>query len=191
MRTNAFLILIVLVLSALTVSAQSSKDLVLEKGVATHKGLDDVYRRFSEGYRKLDAASVAALYTESAAYLAPGAEIQIGGPKILEIFSGFFDSVRKQNGKLEILFRIVQRQVDKNMAYDVGIYTLVSITEKGETRRSSGKFVVVATRGKDDAWRFQVDGYSDLPKVQNTSSISAQELENWNAVLLGGTLETN
>ena len=160
--------IVVLVLSSCpsTVAQISSSTaeslLVLEQGVAPHKGLDDVYRRFTEGYKKLDAASVAGLYSETAAYLAPGSTINIGRQKISEIFTGFFDSVKQQNGRLEISFRIVQRQVDKNLAYDVGIYTLTSFNPKGEPRKDSGKFVVVAKREKGDVWRFQVDGYSAL-----------------------------
>jgi ketosteroid isomerase-like protein len=165
MKTNLLLILAAFVLSASIVSAQSSRDLILENGVPAHAKLDEVYRRFSEGYRKLDAASVTALYTETAAYLAPRSDIQIGRQKVLGNFSSFFDSVKKQNGKLEITFRIVQREIDKNLAFDVGIYTLTSINEKGVSRTDSGKFVVVAKREKGDVWRFQVDGYSDLPSV--------------------------
>ncbi|MEW6737571.1 MAG: hypothetical protein AB1489_40190, partial [Acidobacteriota bacterium] len=101
-------------LSYLSASAQTSNNtressLILEPGVVLHKGLDEVYRRFSEGYKKLDAASVANLYTETAAYLAPGKNIQIGRQKILENFFSFFDSVRQRNGRLEISFRILQR----------------------------------------------------------------------------------
>ena len=167
MKANLLLIFAAFVLFAQMVPAQSAAELTLEPGVERHQGLDDVYRRFSEGYRKLDAAQVAGLYGETAAYLAPGDDIQIGRQKILENFRGFFDSVRKQNGRLSISFRIVQRQVDKNLAYDVGIYTLVSTDQKGASRKGTGKFVVVAKREKDDVWRFQVDGYSDLPKPPN------------------------
>lgn len=147
-----------------TDSKQESPQLVLEQGVSEHKGLDDVYRRFSEGYKKLDAQMVANLYSETAAYLAPGTNIEIGRPKVLENFAGFFDSVRRRNGRVDISFRIVQRQVDKNLAYDVGVYTLTSFNDKGEPRSSSGKFVVVAKREPNDTWRFQVDGYNDLPR---------------------------
>ena len=162
-------IAIFVILSCPSTFAQTSKNvvessLVLEQGVAPHKDLDEIYRRFSEGYKKLDAASVANLYTETAAYLAPGNNIEIGRQKVSEIFTGFFDSVKQQNKRLEISFRIVQRQVDKNLAYDVGIYTLTSFNQKGESSKDSGKFVVVARREKRDSWRFQVDGYSGLTK---------------------------
>jgi len=145
-------------------AAQGNSELVLESGVSPHKGLDEVYRRFSEGYKKLDAPAVANLYSETAAYLAPGSGVEIGRPKVLENFNRFFDSVKRRNGRLEISFRILQRQVDNNLAYDVGIYTLTSFSDKGESRTSSGKFIVVAKREKNGTWLFQVDGYNDLPK---------------------------
>lgn len=147
---------------ATVVTAESS--LVLDEGVAPHNGLDEIYRRFSEGYKKLDGAAVASLYTETAAYLAPGNEIEIGRARVLETFTKMFDSVRQRNGRMEISFRIAQRQAEQNFAYDVGIYTLTSFSDKGESRTSKGKFVVVAKREKDGVWRFQVDGYNDLPK---------------------------
>ena len=132
--------------------------------MAPHDGLDEIYRRFSEGYKKLDPAAVANLYTETAAYLAPRKEIEIGRAKVLATFTEFFDSVRQKNGRMEISFRIAQRQAEQNLAYDVGIYTLTSFNDKGEARTSKGKFMVVAKREKDGVWRFQVDGYNDLPK---------------------------
>lgn len=147
---------------AQTSTGTTESSLVLEQGVTPHKGIDAVYRRFSEGYKKLDAASVANLYTDTAAYLAPGSNIQIGKQKVTGIFNSFFESIKQQNGRLEISFRIVQRQVDKTIAYDVGIYTLTSFNQKGESNKDSGKFVVVARREKDDSWRFQVDGYSAI-----------------------------
>jgi len=164
MKTKIFLILVALAWSVSAVSAQSSADLILEPGVLQHKGLDEIYRNFSKGYLKLDAALVAGLYGETAAYLVPGDDIKIGREKILADFTRFFDSVKKSNEKIAISFRIFQRQADANLAYDVGVYTLVSTNEKGESRQGKGKFVVVARREKDGLWRFQVDGYSDLPK---------------------------
>jgi uncharacterized protein (TIGR02246 family) len=143
-------------------TAQNSP--ILDEGVTPHDGLDAIYRRFSEGYNKLDPASVANLYSETAAYLAPGKEIGIGRGKVLATFTEFFDSVRQGNGRLEISFRIAQRQAEQNLAYDVGIYTLTSFSDQGESRTSKGKFMVVGKRETDGVWRFQVDGHNDLPK---------------------------
>ena len=158
-------------LTCLATSASAAEDtaqnaLVLDEGVTPHKGLDEIYRRFSEGYKNLDAAAVANLYTETAAYLSPGDDIDIGREKIVATFSKMFDSNKQRNSRLEISFRIAQRQAVENMAYDVGVYTLTSFRENGETRVSKGKFFVVAKPEKDGLWRFQVDGYNDLPKPE-------------------------
>ena len=75
---------------------------VLDEGVLPHEGLDEIYRRFSEGYKKLNPAAVANLYTETAAYLAPRKEIEIGRARVLASFAEFFDSVRQKNGRVEI-----------------------------------------------------------------------------------------
>ncbi|HEY0458756.1 MAG TPA: DUF4440 domain-containing protein [Pyrinomonadaceae bacterium] len=169
MKANLFLIFITGIFFAHAASAQASPDLLLENGVAPHKGLDEVYRRFSDGYRKLDADSVAVLYTESAAYLVPDNDAQFGRQKILENFKSFFDYVRMRNEKVQISFRILQRQVDKDMAYDVGIFILTSINSKGESHTGRGKFVVVARREKDDVWRLQVDGYNNLLSISSNN----------------------
>lgn len=158
----SLLVALAVIVGATVVAAESSP--ILDEGVAAHEGLDAIYRRFSEGYKKLDPAVVANLYTETAAYLQPGTEIEIGREKVLASFTKFFDSVRQRNGRVEISFRIVQRQAEQKLAYDVGMYTLTSFSDKGEQRTSKGKFFVVAKPEKDGVWRFQVDGYNDLPK---------------------------
>lgn len=164
LRIGSFVFLICLATSGPAAEIAAESLPVLGEGVAAHEGLDEIYRRFGDGYKKLDPAAVANLYTETAAYLVPGTEIEIGREKILASFTKFFDSVKQRNGRLEISFQIAQRQAEQNLAYDVGIYTLTSFSDKGESRTSKGKFFVVAKPDKDGIWRFQVDGFNDLPK---------------------------
>src|SRR5688572_3802359 len=97
---------------------QPTNVLALEQGVALHKGLDDIYIRFAEGYKTLDSAAVAALYTENAAYLPPVGNVMTGRQNIAKSFVDFFDSVKQRKGRLQISFRIIQRQADTNLAYD-------------------------------------------------------------------------
>ncbi len=142
----------------------STPALLLQDGVAAHAGLDAIYARFSAGYRTLDAAAVAGLYTETAAYLAPDQPVRTGRPHIEANFSRFFGRTKQRGEALAISFRIVQRQAHDKIAYDVGIYTLAVTAADGSTRQSQGKFVAVATLADNGVWRFQVDGYSDLGK---------------------------
>jgi uncharacterized protein (TIGR02246 family) len=162
------IILLLIVSAVCSVHAQDS-ELVLEKGVAAHKEIDAVYRSFSDGYRTLDADKVTGLYSETAAYLPPNDNILQGRAEIRPTFKSFFEWVRTEGRTMTISFRIFQRKVDKNLAYDVGIYTIRQFKDGAPAGNpGQGKFIVVAVREKDGKWRFQVDGYSDLkpPKKQ-------------------------
>jgi ketosteroid isomerase-like protein len=142
----------------------ATADLTLEAGVAKHAGIDKIYSRFSEAYRTLNSEMVTNLYTDNAFYLSPGNDIQRGRATILGNFDGFFRNVKQSGGKMSIAFRILERRVSGDMAYDVGIYSLSSTNAKGETNIGRGKFVVVALRSENGDWKFQLDSYSDLPK---------------------------
>lgn len=159
MRAIIFLIIIVFV--SFNAPAQNS-ELNLEKGVSMHKEIDAVYKTFSEAYRTLNAEMVANLYTETAAYLAPDNDILQSREQIRPTFKSFFDYIKNEGRTMTISFRIFQRKVDKNMAYDVGIYTIRQFKDDEEVNMGQGKFVTVAVKEKSGKWRFQVDGYSDL-----------------------------
>ncbi|MGI9056179.1 MAG: YybH family protein [Pyrinomonadaceae bacterium] len=155
----------------LTLSAYSqTPELVLEKGVSAHKEIDAVYKNFSEAYKTLDVEKVTNLYTETAAYLPPDNEILQGREQIRPTFKSFFDWIKKEGRTMTISFQIVQRKTNKNLAYDVGIYTIRQYKDGKEVGTGQGKFVVVAVKEKDGKWRFQVDGYSGLkPEKPNES----------------------
>lgn len=159
------LVSITILFVSLSAFAQTkvTDELTLAPGVAKHAGMDEVYSKFSKAYRDLDYKIFGELYTESAAYLVPGDNIQIGGTAVVKSFEAFFTSVRNSKENITISFEIVQRKVSGSMAYDVGIYTLTNYKDGVARGTGSGKFIVVAVR-EGQRWRFQVDGYSDLPK---------------------------
>lgn len=159
------LLLLLVLLFSFSANAQTN-DLVLEKGVSAHKNIDAIYRTFSEAYRTLDVEKVADLYTENAAYLPPENDILQGREAIRPTFKSFFDYVKNEGRTMTISFQIVQRKVDKNLGYDVGIYTIRQFKDGKEIGTGKGKFVVVAVKEKDGKWRFQVDGYSGLKPTE-------------------------
>ncbi len=163
------LILLLFLLMPLGAVSAQTGDLTLEKGVAAHAEIDAIYRTFSDAYRTLDVEKVVNLYSETAAYLAPENDILQGRSAIRPTFKSFFEWVKKENRTMTISFQIFQRKADKNLAYDVGIYTIRQYKDdKPVGDAGQGKFIVVAVKEKDGKWRFQVDGYSDLkpPKKQ-------------------------
>lgn len=166
MKKTVFIILFTLFCFS-AVNAQNS-ELILEEGVKPHKGIDAIYKDFSKSYRELVPEMVANLYTKDAAYLSPNDDITSGREAILENFTGFFNNMKNSDRNMTISFQIFQRKVEKNMGYDVGIYTIDFFKDGKKTGESKGKFVVVAVKEKDGKWRFQVDGYSSLkPKEKN------------------------
>lgn len=147
-------------------STAFGQDLSFDAGAKPHAGIDAVYAKFSKAYRELDHELVGGLYTTDAAYLVPDENILIGRENITPTFKSFFDGVRDGKGRMEIAFRIVQRSVSGNMAYDVGVYTLTRYDSAGKASTGQGKFVVVAVKERSGDWRFQVDGYSGLPATK-------------------------
>jgi ketosteroid isomerase-like protein len=162
MRNVLAAVALLLLLGLSQTAAAQSAELSLRPGVSAHEGVDSIYRRFSEAYRTLNIDLIADQYTPSAAYLAPDDNISIGRDNIRPGFKRFFDAVKGNGQSMTISFEIVQRAVDKNIGYDVGIYTLRTLREGKELSKGQGKFVVVAVKDPDGKWRFQVDGYSDL-----------------------------
>ena len=143
--------------------------LILEEGVKSHAGIDKIYEDFTKSYRTLKPEIVANLYTEDAAYLSPNRDVTNGREAILANFTRFFTNVKNRQQTMTISFRILQRKVEKNMGYDVGIYTIDFFKDGKKINESKGKFVVVAMRGKGGKWYFQVDGYSALKPAERSN----------------------
>lgn len=149
-----------LIIFGFSILAQTS-DLTLDKGVKPHKEIDAIYAAFTKGYRELNVDLVADLYTDDANYLASGSEMTDGRIKIFENFKGFFDYVKNNGNTMEIKFRILQREVDKRLGYEVGIYTINTFKDGKQVQTSQGKFFVV-TKKIGNKWYFRFDGYSNL-----------------------------
>ncbi len=155
-----------LFLFSISANAQNS-ELTLEKSVKAHTDIDEVYGQFSDAYRTLDVEKIANLYTESATYLAPDNDILQGRKAIRPTFVSFFDYIKNEERTMTISFQIFQRKVEKNLAYDVGVYTIRQYKDGKEAGTGKGKFVTVVVKEKDGKWRFQVDGYSGLKPPEN------------------------
>lgn len=154
-----FTLLFILCFAA-TAFAQNS-ELILDKGVKAHSGIDEIYAKFSLAYKNLDLNLVTSLYTEDANYLASGQKITDGREKIRENFGSFFESIKKDGKNMTISFRILQREVDKKLGYDVGIYTITTFKNGENLGIGQGKFIVI-TKKAGNLWRFRFDGYSGL-----------------------------
>jgi ketosteroid isomerase-like protein len=136
---------------------------------------DAVYAKFTEGYKRADPGMVAALYTADAYYLSPGRMIVQGKDSVLSAFA-FLSSYRNRPTGPAIGFRILDRQVSGDLAWDIGYYLMNGdgkpITEADQP---DGKFIVLWKRGADGQWRIHADGYSDVRPASAPSGEAAAD----------------
>ncbi len=155
---------------AFFLSVHSQYEPELEGGVRKHKGIDRIYRDFSEGYATLDAGKVAGLYSVNASYLPPSRDIVEGRPAILSNFERFFSNIKERGQTMNISFKIEKRRVFGNSGYDIGVFE-INHSKGGEVvNNSRGRFVVVTVKDADGKWRFDVDAYTPLEAKKETPS---------------------
>lgn len=102
---------------------------------------------FAQAYNAGDAAGVAALYTEDAVILPPGAEMAEGREAIAEFWQGAIDSGMKD---LKLEAGDVEEQGDA--VREIGRFTATA----GENSLS-GKYVVVWKKTGDGTWQLDTD----------------------------------
>jgi 2-iminobutanoate/2-iminopropanoate deaminase len=130
-------------------------------GVASSAALDGVYARLSAAYRALDAEAASAVYTEDVSYLPPGSPVLRGRAEARKGFASFFEALRREGKTAEISFEVLSRGTSADLGWDVGVFTLRTAKEGTAPTTMRGKFVVVARRGADGTWRWQVDAWND------------------------------
>lgn len=132
------------------------------------KSIDRLYQAFSESYQTLDVDLVADLYITDAHYLPANPEqaTMTSRAEIRESFASYFEWAKNNGTDLNISFRIIQRDIDDSLAYDVGYYLIQSKpADEAEFQEggNAGKFVTVMGLQKDGGWKFLLDGFSPAP----------------------------
>lgn len=134
---------------------------------STDRAFEAVYAKFSEAYRKSDPKMVADLYTKDAFYLQPGSMIERGYDYVFNTFSFLNQYKARPNGGPAIGFRILDRNVSNDIAWDIGYYVM---NDNGKAITSEdqpdGKFIVLWKKGADGQWRIFADGYSEVRPPQ-------------------------
>lgn len=129
---------------------------------AVDAALDSVYATFTEAYARANVQLLMdRVYAHDAYYLPPGTPILEGQDQFRGQFSFLERYARGDGPGPEISFDIVDRDVDGDLAYDIGVYTLrAPDAPPGEVSR--GKFVVVWKRNARGEWRIHADSYSPV-----------------------------
>lgn len=156
-------IVIVTVLLGSAVVRADAQNISVPQSLAV-PALDAAYEKFNEGYRLANAQMVTNLYADDAFYLAPGRSIERGRSFISMEFSQYLDRYKNAPNGPDIDFRIVDRKVAGDWAYDVGYIVMNDKRPNTVTDAPGAKYLAIWKRDAAGEWKMHVDMYSDVPR---------------------------
>jgi uncharacterized protein (TIGR02246 family) len=120
---------------------------------------------FGEGFRRGDAAAVAALYTDDAVLLPPNSEIVRGRQGIEKYWRKAI-----QNGLKDVVMTTIELSVSGDAFHVIGDYT-AKISDKGQKlHEEKGKYIIIGKRTAA-GWKVHRDIWnSSMPPRRQTSS---------------------
>ncbi|MDB2387358.1 nuclear transport factor 2 family protein [Shewanella sp.] len=124
--------------------------------------LNKLYTHFNDAFDELDVSRLNSIYSVDACYIPESQELEIalGRDKIVELYQNFFGKVKSRNAKLEVDFRVIERNIEGTSATDIGYYLIRfhPSDDAGEpVSEFAGKFVTVARKRGDGQWNLTVD----------------------------------
>ncbi|WP_275660484.1 nuclear transport factor 2 family protein [Shewanella sp. Isolate13] len=124
--------------------------------------LNAVYSHFSAAFNELDANIMKSIYSEDACYIPEGQdeEITLGRDNIVALYETFFGKIKHKNAKIEVDFRVIERNIEGNSATDIGYYLIrfhPPVDDGEPTSEFAGKFVGVSKKKRDGKWYLTVD----------------------------------
>ena len=112
--------------------------------------------RFDAAIADGDPAGVAALYTEDARLLAPGATAMRGRQEIENFWKGAIEGLGIRASTLET----VEVEERDDLAYEVGSFSLQLQPEGQAASTAMGKYLVIHRRQPDGSWLWGVDCFN-------------------------------
>lgn len=119
---------------------------------AVRSRIEEVNAQFGAAVSRGDTATVADLYTDDAAVLAPNAEVVRGKQSIKALFDGMI----QQMGIPQLSLQTQGVEEIGDTACEIGQYTLKIQPPGGEAVTDIGKYVVIWKREGGD-WKLAVD----------------------------------
>lgn len=127
-----------------------------------NENLNHYYTQFSRAFDTLDTTTIEKLYAEDACYIPEhqSKDITIGRENIIALYNEFFGKIRSKNATIKVDFRIIDRQLGKNSATDIGYYLIrfYPPEDTGEPMSEfAGKFVNVSNKDQQGEWQLTVE----------------------------------
>lgn len=127
-----------------------------------NEALNRLYTHFNEAFNELDLSKIQSIYSEDACYIpeSQAQEITLGRDNIVALYKTFFGKIKHKNARIEIDFRVIERNLEGTSATDIGYYLIrfhPSIDAGEPVSEFAGKFVTVSTKNENGKWYLTVD----------------------------------
>ena len=116
------------------------------------KGINAGNQQWIDGWRKNDAAHVAAIFAEDGVWLLPGGKVAKGREAIARTLRGWMDSVPDD---VAIEVNTTHLWLDGDTAWESGTY-LYSYSDNGQQKRDEGRYVA-AWKRDNSGWKLVMD----------------------------------
>ncbi|HUF86153.1 MAG TPA: SgcJ/EcaC family oxidoreductase [Thermohalobaculum sp.] len=117
-----------------------------------------VNAEFQAAFNRGDPQAMAALYSEDAVILAPGAPWLEGRAAVAQVWQNVLGQ-----GVRDLDLETVDLEVQRSSATELGRFTLTVPDGQGGRRTLPGKYVVHWKRDPNGAWRLHWDIWNDSP----------------------------
>lgn len=128
-----------------------------------------VYEKFSAAYKSLNADLLLDCYTKDAVLLnlydSSDPNSIKGAENIKKYFAKFFNRVKDNGQKLELSFKITNRESVGEIIYDNGYYKLTTIINDTVKRSGYGKLSAIM-EFIDGGWKFKVDSNTNTDESE-------------------------
>lgn len=134
---------------------------------------DILYQKFSKAYEQLNFVDISKLYSNNAEIINLYDE-QLpnsykGQEGIKAFYKNYFETVIRQNQRMRLTFKIVERKLSKNTLFDYG-YFLLEITPQYQAPiKFFGKFYTCLVN-KNCEWKFKTDTATNATEQEYLNS---------------------
>ncbi|MBR9727261.1 DUF4440 domain-containing protein [Shewanella intestini] len=127
-----------------------------------HQQLNMKLSAFQKAFESLDTKQLQNIYHEDAVFISENRNdpIVVGKQNILSRYQHFFDKITHKNARLEVDFRVVERNIYPQNVIDIGYYIVRFHPDKASgdpISEFAGKFVNNYIEHKKDNWLLTVD----------------------------------
>lgn len=136
---------------------------------------DLLYENFTKAYDELSAEKLANLYINNAEILnlydRSKPNSMKGQIEVQKYYANFFQSIKTNNQKLLLTFKIIDRRKIEDNILDNGFYRLEIITPNKPSSYGFGKFSTVLEQ-QNDVWKFKTDATTNTDFIEYENSVT-------------------